>query len=76
MNFSIPLLTLDERRGLIWIKVNQPATILRMTPGAPSPKVRQALLERGFIHFDPNRKRYDPITYCLTPAGEAVLKGR
>jgi hypothetical protein len=74
MNFSIPQLTLDERRALLWFRANQPAVVRRLTPGVPSDKVRQALMERGYLRFDPNRKRYDPITYCLTAEGERVLK--
>jgi hypothetical protein len=76
MNFSTPLpnLSLEERRALLWFRANQPVQIRLMTPGAPRPHIRQALLERKLIAFDPSRKRYDPIVYCLTPEGEKALK--
>jgi hypothetical protein len=38
----------------------------------PAP-VRIALLRSGLIHFDPNRKRFDPPRYCLTALGNDLL---
>ena len=67
---SQPLLTLDERKALVWIRDNQPC----VPPLSKVPnRVRVGLLQRGLIQFDPKRQRFDSVTYVLTEAGKAAL---
>ena len=70
MNFSTPLVNLEQRKALLWIRDHQP-----VLPPADkvAAKVRVHLLQAGLIQFDPNRKRFDPVTYVLTDAGRQAL---
>jgi len=67
---SPPLLSLDERLALLWVRDNQPC----MPPlSKVANRVRVSLLQRGLIQFDPKRHRFDSVTYVLTEAGVAAL---
>jgi hypothetical protein len=75
MSFSVnPMLTLEQRRALLWIRSKQPTVISVFDPGAPGGKTREFLLTEGLIALDPQRKRHDPLVYSLTDKGEAALK--
>jgi hypothetical protein len=64
------LLSLEERKALLWVKDHQPCPL---SLNRCAPHVRISLFRRGLIQFDPKRKRFDPITYALTDAGLAAL---
>jgi hypothetical protein len=67
-------LSLEHRRALLWIRANQPARMVTPhEPGVPSSRTRVELLKAGFIEFIPARERFDPVSYCLTRAGEEAL---
>ncbi|MEH2525815.1 hypothetical protein V1288_003724 [Bradyrhizobium sp. AZCC 2176] len=74
MNSSTRLLSLEERRALLWVRANQPAVMSRLTPGAPTTKTRIALVQEGLIAFAPDRNRFDPPAYCVTAKGEEALR--
>jgi hypothetical protein len=70
---SQTLLTLEERKGLLWFQRYEPT----QWPGRdnpPSHRTLIALMRAGLIHFWPGRKRFDPPIYCLTEAGRKALQ--
>lgn len=68
-------LDLQRRKALLWVRKNQPAQWPRDgANGAPRHRYLVELLQDGYIHFDPERKRYDPIAYCLTDSGKRALE--
>jgi hypothetical protein len=70
MNSSTPLLTLEQRKALIWIKEHQPVVPpLAIVPS----RLRIGLAQAGLIQFDPNRRRFDAPRFCLTEAGLRAL---
>lgn len=67
---SSPILTLEQRVALVWIRDHQPV----MPPLAIVPsRLRVHLLRSGLIHFDPARLPMDPVTYVLTDMGIQAL---
>lgn len=66
------LTTLDERLALLWLRKHQPAGWYEQ--GAPPSRMRTHLLRAGLIQINPNRKRFDPVTFCLTQAGQEALQ--
>lgn len=66
-------LTLDERLALNWFNRNTPAR--PNARGLPKSEVRAVLMARGLIELSPERKRFDPISYSITPKGREVLAG-
>lgn len=65
-------LSLAERKALNWYRVNGPA--LPNASGAPQTPHRTALVRRGLVQIDPNRKRFDPILYSITERGLEALR--
>jgi hypothetical protein len=70
MNSSTPTLTLEQRVALVWIRDHQP---VMPPPNKVPSRVRVHLLRSGLIHFDPNRRLFDPVTFVLTDAGRRAL---
>ncbi|WP_340667949.1 hypothetical protein [Bradyrhizobium ottawaense] len=66
-------LTLDERCALNWFKSNSPTA--PNAKGLPKSEHRAVLMARELIGFNPDRKRYDPITYSITGKGIDHLMG-
>ncbi|MET3308067.1 hypothetical protein [Bradyrhizobium diazoefficiens] len=66
-------LSLDERKALHWFKANSPAS--PNAKGLPKSECRAVLMARQLIEISPDRKRYDPISYSITPKGIDHLKG-
>jgi len=70
---------LSERKALNWYRVNGPAEI--SAPGAPTRKLRIALIREGWVHISPlNRARQfrrlgDVVLYDLTVRGRDILSG-
>lgn len=68
-------LRLDERKALLWVRKHQPTPGTHYRdPDAPSRPVLLALIQRGLIGLWPGRRRYDPLTYSLTEAGQKALE--
>jgi hypothetical protein len=69
------MLTLDERKALVWFRSRQPTRWPVHLDGATPPrKVFDQLVIRQLIHLDPNRKRFSPPSYVLTEAGRRELE--
>jgi len=67
---SLPVPTLEQRLALLWIRKHQPVA----PPLSEVPRrVRIRLYQLGLIQFDPNRRQFDTVQYCLTDKGNEVL---
>jgi hypothetical protein len=66
-------LSLNERKALNWFKAHSPTGPSPV--GLPKSEYRAVLMVRGLIEIDPQRKRYDPISYVITPKGLEALRG-
>lgn len=74
MNSSLPILSVEQRLGLLWVRKHQPTPMgSSKDPHAPPRRVMVDLVRRGLIEFDPRRKPFDSPTYCVTKRGAEVL---
>jgi hypothetical protein len=69
------MMTLDERKGLLWFRKHHPADWPNLNdPDCPPRVVLIRLLNSGLVSFYPNRRRFDPVLYSLTEAGRKALE--
>lgn len=74
MNSSIPLLSLDQRKALLWVKARQPTDFPSVRDKtAPTFALMFSLIRLGLIQMDPNRRQYDSPRFCLTERAETAL---
>jgi hypothetical protein len=66
------LVSLAERKALRWYRTHGPAEAAAL--GAPPRPLRIHLIRRGLLAISPQRHRFDPIKYDITPEGRKVIE--
>ena len=73
-NSSSPMLTLDQRLALLWVRKRQPTDFgSTKDPKAPRHETMRDLIRAGLVQMNPNRRPYDSPRFCVSPLGVEVL---